>query len=331
MSTAAVLVAPRKGRVELQEQEVGDPGPREVQVRVHRSLVSHGTERAWILARENMVREFPFSPGYATAGVVEAVGKEVTAFREGDRIACPMTHRSLGNISEDALVAKLPDGVSFDEGTFVPLGTVGLQGVRKARIEVTESVMVLGLGLVGQLSVQCAHINGALPVIAVDRVKKRLDIALAGGADVALDNSDESWRKVLAEVTGGEGPQVVIEATGFPEVIGEALETVRKFGRVVLSGSTQGDSTVNFYRDVHCKQVSVIGALNPGNPQLESRPGHWTRRDEVKGVVKRLAEKRINTEALITGRIGVNEILKTYEDILAWKFDNIGTVIEWIR
>jgi len=331
VSKALVLMAPRKGVLELIEENVPDPAPDQIQIRVSRSLISAGTERAWILARENMERPFPFSPGYSTAGVVEKVGKDVTRFKVGDRVTSHMTHRSLGNISQDSLTTVMPDNVSFEQGTFVSLGAVGFQGTRKARIELGESVVVLGLGLVGQFSLQAAHLNGAVPLIGVDRVAGRLSIALAGGANVALDNSKPDWRDALKEATNGRGPAVVIEATGFPDVITTALEIVGQYGRVVLNGSTQGLSTVNFFRDVHCKQVSVIGALNPGNPEKESRPGHWTRRDEIACFLRFLADGRINTDSLISRRVGTADILSTFTSILEWKFDTLGTIIEWDR
>ena len=72
-------------------------------------------------------------------------------------------------------------------------------------------------------------------------------------------------------------------------------------------------------------------ALPICNPTGESRPGRWTRRDEVATVIKLLEAKRLNTDCLITERIGVDEILKTYDEILAWKFESMGTIIEWVR
>ena len=331
MPKATAIIAQRKGVVELVEVDVPPPGPNEVQVRVHRTLISHGTERAWILARENMEREFPFPLGYAGAGVVEAVGSDVTRFKVGDRIAGHMTHRSLANINENALVDRMPDHMTFDQGSFVTMAGVGLQGVRKARIEVGEAVMVLGLGLIGQFSVASAFVNGGLPVIAVDRVKERLDIALQIGADIAIDNSDPAWKDKLNEATMGNGPAVVIEATGFTEVVNQGLEVVAHFGRVVLQGSTQGIDTVDFYKNVHCKQVSIIGALNPGNPTGQSRPGHWTRPDEVTAVVKLIASGRFKTEPLVTERVSLSGVVKAYDEILSSKFGSLGTIIEWDR
>lgn len=331
MKKCIVLVAPKMGEVELQEQDLSDPGPKEIQIRAHRSLVSHGTERAYILKLPSTERiKFPVYPGYASAGVVEAVGKDVTEFKEGDRVASPMSHRSVGNIDVERMGRKLVDEVTFDEATFVALGVTALQGVRKARIEVTESVMVFGLGIVGQLAVQFARINGGLPVIGVDRVQKRLDIALEAGADIVIDTSDESWMETLKAATDGKGAHVVIEASGFPEVITLALQAVRQLGRVVLVGSPRGESTVNFYRDVHCEEVTIIGAHTGGNPQSDSRPGFWTSSDERQSFLTLLAGKRINTEALITERIGIDEIISTYEDMLARRGDVMGTMIEWV-
>jgi len=331
MSKATVLVAPKPNQIELQQQEVPPPGPGEIQIRAHCSLVSHGTERAYILRLPGTEWvKFPCYPGYASAGTVEAVGDGVEGFKVGDRVFSSMSHRSLGNYAVDRGPQKLPEGVSFEQSTFVALGTTALQGIRKARIEVTESVAVFGLGIVGQLATQFARINGGLPVIGLDRVQARMDLARSCGANVTIDTSNENWMSRLKDLTG-DGPNVAIEASGFPDVIPLALQVVAHFGRVVLVGSPRGESTVNFYRDVHCKQVTIIGAHNGQNPKVESRPGFWTRKAETDSVLTLLAEGRMNTDALITERITPGQILDTFKKIIAWKFDAMVTLIEWTK
>lgn len=325
---SVVVVSPKQGQVELQEQSIAAPGSREVQVRVHASVISPGTERAFILGLENTPKEYPWYPGYCAAGVVEAVGKEVLHFAKGDRVACILPHRSVGNITVHR-VMRIPEGVSFEEAAFLQLGIIALQGVRKARIELGEGAMVLGLGMVGQLALQLIRLHGAMPVIGVDQVPTRLQIAQVCGADQVLDASDPSWSAILKQQAAGQGPPVVIEATGASEGVALALQSARPFGRVILLGSTRGESSVNFYRDVHKKGLTIVGAHLSTTPEFESRPGFWRWQDNAECFLKLLQGQRLRLEPLVTERVAWHQVEETYRALLSWNREIIGTVIKW--
>lgn len=326
-----LLVSPRKAHVELQQQQLGDPGPGEIQVEVHASVVSPGTERAFILNLENTPGVYPWYPGYSAAGVVMKTGEGVTEFKAGDRVACnKIPHRSHGNTHVRWAVA-IPEGVTFEQAAFISLGVIAAQGVRKARIELGEDVLVFGLGMIGQLALQLARAGGAALAAGIDQAENRIRLALDCGADLALDSADPDWPEQLKAATGGLGPHVVIESTGAAEVIGMALQQARPFGRLVLLGSTRGESTINFYRDVHKKGVTIIGAhIYGGNPALESRPGFWTWRDDALAFMKLLHRGRIRVDPLITERVPWQDAEAAYQDILAWNRQVTGTLIRWV-
>lgn len=319
-----VVVAPSAGQVDLQQMTISDPGPNEIQVRSHATLVSPGTERAWILGLPNTPQVFPFEPGYCGAGVVEKVGSEVNNFKCGDRVACFLLgHRSVGNVEEKWAV-RIPDSVSYEKAAFMPLGQVALQGVRKSCIELGEKVMVLGMGVIGQLALQFCRLNGALPAIGADRMDKRLQQALDCGAHEVVNTGKENWLESLCEK-----PQVVIESTGFPDAVSVAMEAVAQMGRVVMLGSTRGDSTINFYKDVHSKGINIIGAHAGRVPAVESRAGYWTWKDDANCFMKLLENKSINTDPLITDRINWRDAVQTYKKLLEWNMDTLGIVINW--
>ncbi|GBG10572.1 hypothetical protein PAT3040_05321 [Paenibacillus agaridevorans] len=324
-----VLTSEEPGAIALREFELAEPGETEIQVKVHASLISPGTERAFVLNMENTSGQYPMYPGYSSAGVVTKIGSAVTDFKVGDRIACHgITHRSYGNIRQ-ARAAKIPDGVSFEEAAFTSLGVIAMQGIRKARIELGESAMVLGLGIIGQLAVQLAKLNGAVPVIGVDRADNRIELAQRFGADIALNSAEADWREKLLQETGGNGPHVVIEGTGAPEVIGTAFETAATFGRVVILSSTRGNSTINFYRDVHKKALTVVGAHISGNPIGDSRPGFWTWRDDATAFLNLLNYERLSIEPLVTERIHWLNAEQSYREMLSSNVHMIGTLIKW--
>ena len=120
--------------------------------------------------------------------------------------------------------------VPSEEAVFFNLGAIALQGVRKARIELGEATLVLGQGLIGLLSLQLAKLSGALPIIAADLTDSRLELAKSIGADAILNPEDTDFSEQLNAVTNGNGPVVVIEATGHPDAVSTALD-VAGWGR----------------------------------------------------------------------------------------------------
>jgi L-iditol 2-dehydrogenase len=326
---ASILVCTQPGQLELQRYQVADPKDHEIQVEVQATVISPGTERAFILNLKNTTDQYPAYPGYSGSGIVKKIGKKVTRFKIGDKVAGHgIKHGTSGNIKEN-MVVKIVEGVSFEEAAFLSLGVIAMQGVRKARIEMGDKVMVLGMGLIGQLAIQLARINGSLPAIGADLAENRLQLAKECGADALIHSSEDDWKEQLLKETDGKGPSVVIESTGFPEAISTALEAVGRFGRVVLLGSTRGDGTVDFYRDVHKKGVTVIGAHIHANAQLESRPGFWTWQDDADCFMKLLQNNRIALKPLITERFRWEQITDAYERILKWNKETMGTVIQW--
>lgn len=317
-----------KDKVLLVEKETGDPKPGEVQVRSAYSLISPGTERALIKQLQNVTIRYPRSLGYSLSGVIEKVGDHVVGFKEGDWVACHAPHQSLVNVETDKCIL-IPDQVSLQEAAFISLGNISLQGVRKAAIELGESVMVLGLGLVGQVTLQMAALCGGMPVIGVDRSDTRLDMALKNKADIVLNTNDDSWIEKLQSVTSGKGASTVIESTGFPDPINLALKAAAIFGKVILLGSTRAMTEVNFYSDVHGKGLKIIGAHVGTVPQHESHSGYWTFRDNYKCFMELLKYKKINMTNLVTDVVESEDVLSLYNRITEWDDSVVAALIKW--
>ncbi|MFA0739961.1 MAG: hypothetical protein DFNUSKGM_000057 [Candidatus Fervidibacter sacchari] len=221
--------------VKVEEWEVPEVGGRQVLVKTRFTLISPGTERAWLLHLPNTPATFPQYPGYCAVGEVLEVGEEVKQFKKGDRVVWAGRHSAHAVVNEDALL-PVPSDLPDEEAVFFRLIAIALQGVRKARIELGESVVVLGAGLIGLLALQLAKLSGGFPVIAVDLSEVRLKFAQEVEADFTLQLS-EDLNACVSELTDG-GAHVVIEATGNPEAIPLAFKLARRMGRVILLGST---------------------------------------------------------------------------------------------
>lgn len=290
---------------ELLEKEIDAPSADEVQVRLAVSTISSGTERANLVGDPNVAATaaaavvFPRYAGYSSSGVVEAVGEDVTEFKVGDRVAMSWTlHKQVINMNK-SLVYKLPDNVSFNDGALIHISTFPMAAIRKCRLEIGESAIVMGMGVLGLVAIPLLKVAGAVPIIAVDPVPEKREKALKVGADYALDPFSEDFAKTVKELTNG-GAKVGIEVTGIGAGLDGILDCMARFGRVALLGCTRNkEFTIDYYRKVHGPGISLIGAHTIARPQYESRDGWWTQRDDVNTTIKLTDMGRIKLSDII--------------------------------
>jgi len=320
METRMLMVTGR-GRIEMVPRKLPELGDHGVLLKVLKSLVSPGTERAYILGLANTPDNYPIKSGYSAVSQVLETGPAVTAFRPGDRVAgFHSTHQSHDVQPDDSLV-QVPDAVDDEQAAFGALGLIAMQGVRKARLELGESCAVIGMGPVGQVALQIAAAAGAWPLLAIDKASNRLELArlcvacttVVGCAGVPAASMD-----------------VVVDATGFPDAVPSALDMAAPNGRVVLLGSTRGDCRINVYRDVHRKGLSLIGAHVNTVPAHDRSPGRWTRLDDLRIFYQLLERRKINLAPLITDRCDSADIIAVYERrILTWDPTAVGVIFNW--
>lgn len=319
---------PEPGRAMLEPFTVAEPGPGEVLIESEVTLISPGTERAFFLELPNARAKFPSYPGYSQVGRVIAVGEGVFRPVAGERVASGGGHAS-HVLARAERVWSVPEAVEPTEAVYFNLGAIALQGVRKARVELGEAVLALGLGLVGNLALQLARLQGALPAIGLDPDPGRREMALACGADLVLDPAAPDLDAALAAETSGRGPAVVIEATGSPEAVNEAFVRAGTHARVVLLASTRGTTETNFYRDVHRKGLTLLGAHASVRPPHDSSPGFWTLADDVAAVLRLIAAGRLRVAPLTSEVFPASEAPRAYEILASWRKDLLGMVLRW--
>ena len=265
-------------------------------------VASHGLRSTAELVRTRVSTESP--TGYSCAGVVAAVGEGVEGFRTGDRVACAgagYANHAAVNVVPRNLVAKLPDGVSFEEGAFATLGAIAMQGVRRCAPGLGESVAVLGLGLLGQITAQLLRAAGAV-VIGVDVRPDRVARAQALGLGQGFTIAERDFVAGVLERTDGRGADAVIvtAAGGDPGLLNRAFEACRRKGRVVLVG----DVPIRIQRDrIYKKEIDFLisTSYGPGryDPSYEEK-GHdyplayvrWTEGRNLEEVLRLVAQGR---------------------------------------
>ena len=291
---------------ELLDAECAPPKAQEVTVQLDYSAISAGTERANFVGLRNSIftaegeaATFPRSVGYSSAGTVLSVGEAGTDLHPGDRVLCfDSCHQKHQNLSRKNLV-PLPEGVSTMEASMAYISIFPLNAIRKTKPELGESAMVMGLGILGIFAVQQLKAAGACPVIAVDPIASRRELALKLGADYALDPTAEDFVQQALGITGG-GAKVCIEVTGLGIGLIQALDCMKRMGRIALLGCTRSSKfEIDYYSKVHGRGISLIGAHTMARPSIESYPGGWTAVDDLNAIVRLIAGKRLNFRDMV--------------------------------
>lgn len=312
----------KKGTAELLDEPMPEVKAGEVLVRLVRSTISSGTERANIIGVADNATgiyndcpddqvTWPRRSGYSSTGIVEQVGEGVESVKIGDRVAMSWSwHQQYISLPE-RLVYRLPDNVSFEQGALTHISTFPMAAIRKCRLEIGESALVMGQGVLGQLAIILLKASGAVPVIAADPVAQKRELALKLGADYAFDPMAKDFAEQVRAVTNTGhkchegrisdcGAKVVIEVTGNGGALNTALDAIAPFGRLALLGCTRDSNfTINYYRKVHARGITLIGAHTNARPDNESSQGWWTTRDDAQAFLKLLSFKRISLDGFI--------------------------------
>lgn len=265
----------------------------------------------------------PLPLGYCNAGIVVAVGDDVTEFRIGDRVASNGPHAEFVLVPKN-LVAKIPDNVSFEEAAFTVISSIGLQGIRLINPTFGETVVVIGLGLIGLITCQLLRANGCR-VIGYDFDEAKVKLASSFGVMAFKATTETDPVKICVDYTNGIGVDGVIitASTQSNEVIAQAAQMSRKKGRVVLVGVIGLDiKRSDFFEKELSFQVSC--SYGPGRyDETYEQKGHdyplsyvrWTEKRNFEAVLSALSQKSLAVGPLITEIVELNNFSKVYGDI----------------
>ena len=278
--------------------------------------------------------------GYSAAGIVAAVGDGVSGFKVGDRVGCAgagyASHAEMISVPQN-LCVRLPDEINFDEGAFGTLGAIALQGVRLAQPTLGEAFVVIGLGLLGQITVQLLKANGCR-VFGVDIDEAKLKLAHELGAEMCSTPSDA--RRAVKEFSRGRGADAVLITAATPsnEPMELAGDISRSKGRVVVVGLVGMNVPRNVY---YLKELDLQISMSYGpgryDPEYEER-GHdypfayvrWTEGRNLEAFFDLVASKSISVEKLISHRFPIERGEDAYKIISGeTKQPYLGIVLEY--
>ena len=277
----------------------------------------------------------PLPLGYCNVGKVVAVGRGVTEFVVGDRVASNGNHAEYVCVPKN-LVAKIPDNVTDEEATFTVIGSIGLQGIRLLNPQLGECVVVVGLGLIGLVAAELLKANGC-KVIGVDFDQQKVDIAKNKGIYAINPKNGIDPVKYVEEITGGigaDGVLITASAKG-DEVIHQACLMSRKRGRVVLVGviglNMRRD---DFYKKELSFQVSCSYGAGRYDEEYENK-GHdyplayvrWTEKRNFETILGAISSKILDVQPLITEEVDLANYAEIYGDMR--KHGSIASILKF--
>jgi len=324
-----------KGQVEVRQEGIGEPGPGQVLVEAGASLISTGTE-CIILQQlyeagshwDNWVR-FPFQAGYSMVGRVVAVGDGVKGVEPGRRLAVRAGHAQ--RFLTSRWVATVPDGLPDTEAAWFALACIVQNGIRRAQIVLGETVVIIGLGILGQLACQYAKVCGARRVIAVDPAADRLRTAQRCGATHGLAMPVAEAVDAVRTITGGALADVVFDVTGHAAVFSAALGMVRRLGRLMLLGDTGTPSQQHLTADVITRGISIIGT-HDGNPPAEGNDWYpWSHARMAEVFFDLLAQGRLNVRDITSHVVSPLDAPQVYRGLVERRGEHLGVVFDWSR
>lgn len=277
----------------------------------------------------------PLPLGYCNVGKVVGVGKGVLEFKVGDRVASNGNHAEYVNIPKN-LVAKIPDNVTDEAAAFTVIGSIGLQGIRLLNPTFGETIVVVGLGLIGLVTAELLLANGC-NVIGFDYDSEKVRIANEKGI-IAINPAEGTDQvKFVESYTNGIGADgVIITASNKSnDIISQSANMCRKRGRIILVGVIGLDiSRADFYEKEISFQVSCSYGAGRYDEEYEVKGhdypiGHvrWTEKRNFEAILNAISKGTLDVEPLITERIPLKDYEKIYGDMKNSK--SIASIIEY--
>ena len=324
------LVIEKPGHVTVKEVEDPEPGRREVLVKVKACGIC-GTDMH--IFRGELKVKYPVIPGHEISGEVVSLGRDVASFKTGDRVAidpniscgeCHYCRNGMPHFCEnwEAIgihrpggyaeyvvapvknVYKIPSGLSLEAAALAEPVACCIHGQDFLDIKFGDIVAIFGLGPIGLIHLQLARSRGASKIIGIDLVEDRLQMALELGADHVINGGDPHLADKVNEITGGRGVDKVVEATGNPMVLKQAIR-VSGYGSKILVFGVAPEHSVTEVEPflIYRKELTIIGSfVNPFTMQR---------------ALKTLASRIVDADKIITHKIGLNEAPEYFKGRLA--------------
>lgn len=320
--------------VEMEDRPRPVPGEEEVLIRTRCTLISTGTELSILNAEYPpdsywaSYGQLPFDPGYDNIGDVIEVGPGVDGSLIGRRVGSYGNHaRYVVWKADDLRIINrdIPD----EEAVFFTLGEICMNAVRRPDVRWGEAVVVYGLGMLGQFTVQFCRLCGAKPVFAVDTAEQRLGFLPKDGSVIPINPTKQDVVSIVEDATRGRMADVVFEVTGNENVLLSEFAPLRKQGRFVVLGCPRGKVPFDFHDLCNMPSYTIMGVHNMSHPQCATLDNPWTNLRHAEFFFDLVADGEVSVEPLITHRAHYTEALGFYDMLMKDRAQAMGVVLDW--
>ena len=334
---ATYINFPELGKVSVESEDVdtGNLGARDVVIRNETSIISAGTELARLHGLDNNF-DYPARPGYGSIGIIEELGSGIDDFKVGDRVFYAGLHASAQRFEHGvdhqwSRLFPIPDGVDPIDAVVGCMAQIAFTGPHISEVKLGDTVVVYGLGMVGNLAAQLYKLRGAR-VIGVDPASKRCEVAKACGIEECIDVAPTDQHQAIMDLTNGEGADVTVDAVGHSAIVNNAVQACKMFGQVVLLGTPRapldGDLTEAF-KTIHMNLLTVRGAhmwTMPLNKQRGvAKDVEWA----FATVFEQIRSGALQVRPLISHIIKPDAVPAAYVGLKETPNEYTGAVIDW--
>jgi threonine dehydrogenase-like Zn-dependent dehydrogenase len=295
----------------LREYEDGDIPDGHIRVKVEFGSPKRGTELT--LYRGGRGARFPMGLGNMCVGKIIEIGKGVSGFSVGDRVA------GYGHLKETHTwgagnVYRMNDRMTWKEAVCFDPAQFALSGIRDGQLRIGDRTAVFGLGAIGQIAAQMCKTAGASFVAVVDPIEIRRNVALKAGADLALDPTSQDIGNELKKATGGKGVDVAIETSGIYEALDQAIAGLAWGGNVAyLAWSKECKGGLDFGEHAHFMIPNIIFARACSDPNRDHPRWDFARICDI--CWQWLAEGRYQCEDIVYPIVPFSQSVEAYEDM----------------
>lgn len=282
----------------------------------------------------------PAPLGYSCAGEVIKISKDISEFKIGDYVACGgngACHADVVSVPKN-LCVKIPSGVKIEHAAYSTIASIALQGIRQADLHLGETCTVIGLGLIGQLTIQMLKVAG-VNVVGIDINEGMVEFAKKSGANLAINRSDDKLENAILEFSVGHGVDSVIITAGTNSLdpVELAGRLCRKKGKVIIVGAVPtGFSRENYYKKE--LELRMSCSYGPGRNDIDYEEKgveypigyvRWTENRNMQAFLQMVANGKLNIDLLTTHIFDFKDVKKAYKMILDRSEPYVGILLRY--
>ena len=321
--------------VEIETFEVPEPGSGQVLVRVNRSQVSGGSETSGFLRSLSGDAPDRAYTGYNTVGRVLAAGPGMEEYQPGERVMTFGNHGShwlTGRPSDSHIspsIQRIEHDITDEQAAFARLGDVAMHAVRRAELQIDESVAVFGQGVVGQLVTAFCRLSGAYPVIGVDLDASRLALSKQSGATHTVDASQEDAIETVRSLTDG-GAECTFHVTRTAKTLIDCMKAAADRGKVILIASPPDTVETGLRDELLRKELQIRGSSAKTVLEHETHPyWPWTLQRNRRAIMRLIAGGGLQVDHLISHVARPEDANELYQKMAAGPKGWMSVFFNW--